>query len=175
MFDIDEEDSDEDYEDEDDDESCQQDEFGGRRCFCSYHASHWSDVINEQRIHLRELVENRLHTTFRTMPSTDLYHVIHAISPDFSKTERLLIQETNENATKSSDTLAGALAVYSATCNAQRIASLLNSHYHLLRPRDSEVLRDAVAVLATSGHQVRGLQILETGDALGVAGGGVDG
>ncbi|KAF8075827.1 hypothetical protein FPV67DRAFT_1776479 [Lyophyllum atratum] len=164
MFDLDEEDDDEDedYVDEDDDdEACQQDELGGRRCACSYHASHWSDLINEQRIPLRELVENRLHATFRTMPSTELYHVIHAISPDFSKTERLLIQETNENATKSSDTLAGALAVYSATCDAQRIVSLLNSHYHLLRPRDSEVLRDAVAVLATSGHQARGLQILE--------------
>lgn len=164
ILDIDEDDGDEDYVDEDDDndEARRDNELGSGHCFCSYHANHWTSMINEQRIRLRELVEDRLHANFRIMPTTSLYNVIHAISPDYSNTERLLMQELNENATKSSDTLTNALSIYATIANTQRIVSLLNTHYHLLRPRDAEVLQDAVAVLVTTGLPVRGLQIMET-------------
>ncbi|GLB45926.1 hypothetical protein LshimejAT787_3900020 [Lyophyllum shimeji] len=140
ILDIAEDDGDEDYVDDgDDEETCRDDELGGGRCFCSYHANHWTPVINEQRIHLRELVEDRLHAKFRTMPSLPLYNVIHAISPDYSKTQQLLLQELNENATKSSETFAAALSIYTNTANTQRIVSLLSTHFHLLRPRDTEI------------------------------------
>ncbi|KAG6861436.1 hypothetical protein C0995_000276 [Termitomyces sp. Mi166 len=128
---------------------------------CLVHAAHWTESMDEHRIRLRELVEDRLHIIFRAMPSVDMFNVIRAISGDPIVTDQILLDETNENATKSSDTLVGALTIYTQKINAFKIHTLLDTHLHFLRPRDAEVLQDAVRVLVGSGYSSRALQILE--------------
>ncbi|KAG5645291.1 hypothetical protein DXG03_006593 [Asterophora parasitica] len=160
---IDEDDDEDDDYVEDDDEidgDCD-DGHSGPHCLCPFHAKHWPNHINEQRIRLRELVEDRLHANYQTKPSLHIYQVLCAISNDLPATERRLLQETNENATKSADTVVGALEVYATLANNHKIAGLLNSHYHLLRARDADVLQKAVRVLLNSGYTVRSMQIME--------------
>ncbi|KAG6840870.1 hypothetical protein C0991_003590 [Blastosporella zonata] len=147
------EDGDEDYVDENEHHS-----HGGT---CSFHASHWPVSLEQQRIRLREIVEDILHVRFRTMPSLRMFTVIRAISADPRAADLVLLQETNDNATKSSDTFAGALDIYVSKLNAYRIHVMLSSHSHLLRPRDTEVLQSAVSVLNSGGYSAFGLQILE--------------
>ncbi|KAG6835721.1 hypothetical protein H0H93_015348 [Arthromyces matolae] len=147
------EDGDEDYVDED---TCH-----GLFGPCFHHAAHWPESLDKHRIRLREIIEERLHAHFRRMPSIQMFNVIRAISGDPSNADRVLLQETSDNATKSSDTFAAALAIYASKVNAFRIYSLLDTHSHLLRPKDSDVLQFAVRVLVGSGYSGRGLQILE--------------
>ncbi|RDB20271.1 Bifunctional epoxide hydrolase 2 [Hypsizygus marmoreus] len=163
LLNIDDDDGDEDYVDEDveDDESCRGNGGDNQHCTCPYHASHWSDVINAQRIPLRDLVENRLRAIFEITPSVRLYNIIISMSMDASEAERSLLQILAENAGNTPDTLTAALDIYTAEGNASGIISLLNSHSHLLRPRDAETLLCAVAMLCASGMPLRALTILE--------------
>ncbi|KAG5351744.1 hypothetical protein C0989_005041 [Termitomyces sp. Mn162] len=148
-----EEDGDEDYVDEDSRHTPNGPSF--------IHATHWPESMAQHRTRLRELIEDRLHTIFRAMPSMDMFNVIRAISANPIVTDQILLKETNENATKSSDTLVGALAIYTSKVNAFRIYTLLDTHSHLLRPCDAEVLQKAVRVLAGSGYSSNALEILE--------------
>ncbi|KAG6890666.1 hypothetical protein C0992_013338 [Termitomyces sp. T32_za158] len=125
------------------------------------HAAHWPESMDRYRIRLRELVQDRLHTLFRAMPSLEMFKAIRAITPRPYMADVILLQETNDNATKSSDTLAGALAIYSSKYDAQAISTLLSTHSHLLRPCDAEVLQTAVRILIVSGYSLHVLQILE--------------
>ncbi|KAG5638232.1 hypothetical protein H0H81_001106 [Sphagnurus paluster] len=160
---FDDDDEDEDYVDESDEDenegACQEDR--GSRCTCPYHASHWSDHVNDQRIHLRDLVENRLYINYRVCPSLQLYNVICGISHDSCDTERTLLRETIENAAKSADTFVGALEVYNSLSAAERISQLLKTHFHLLRARDAEVLQQSIRVLMTHGYTEHSLDIIE--------------
>ncbi|KAF5372000.1 hypothetical protein D9615_008131 [Tricholomella constricta] len=158
----DEEEDDDDYIDEDDEDDGEYDglDLSCTGCSCPFHAKHWPDFINDQRLHLRELVENRLHANYRSNPSLLLYQVICSISNNVTATKRTLLRETNENATKSADTIVGALEVYIRLTNTNKIAGLLDTHYHLLRSRDAEVLQKAVRALASSNFSVHTIQIM---------------
>lgn len=50
------------------------------RCPCNFHAPHWSGTLNAERVVIRDLVQERLHTIFETTPSLRLYNILISIS-----------------------------------------------------------------------------------------------
>lgn len=155
--------TDDDGGDNDDDESSESDEETRHyRCPCHFHANHWSDRINNQRIRLRELVQERLTSIFKITPSLRLYNSILAVSPELDDTAPEIMDILSSIASSSSETFAAALDIHAAECNTEDIASLLDSHSHLLRPRDAPTFQSAVAVLSDDPFfQLRSLKILE--------------
>jgi hypothetical protein len=154
------EDEDEDAEewsdkDGDDDESCLS--VGS----CNFHARHWSLSVNNQRLPLRLLVLDRLMARFNIMPSLPLYNSLIAIAIDIDSTTTEMQKILSTVATSSSDTFVAAIdiRVHSAENNADEISAMLNSHYHLLRPRDAHVLQTAAVVL--NENSLHRSQILE--------------
>ncbi|KAG6811965.1 hypothetical protein H0H92_005069 [Tricholoma furcatifolium] len=172
LSDSDEEDNDEDddddldfedemvySEDEDDEDYVDEDEIHGPGGTCNYHATHWSQDMYRHQTTFQELMEERLHAHFRTLPSVQLYQIIRSISTDPVKADRILMQETFDNATKSSDTYVAALEIYASKGNGILILNLITNYSHLLRPSHTDALQFALRVLIGTGY---------TGSALGI-------
>jgi hypothetical protein len=140
------------------------DEHDETLCSYPFHAHHWSSDLNEQRIHLQDLVQKHLKTIFQTRPSLRLFNALHCITQDETETEDWLFTTLSDIATTTSDTLVAALEIYSEEDMAEDISSLLDSHSYLLRPRDAPTLHAAVLTLAHSNSvfwHARSIQILE--------------
>lgn len=155
------EDEEEFYSDEESDTGSD-DEQGGFICSCNFHGQHWSQSVNIQRFTLRQLVQNQLITRFELMPSLILHRSLLSIAMDPDAIELQMQKILSLVATSSSDTFAAALNIYSMMGNVIQISALLDSHHHLLRPRDALVLQNAVTTLSEHPfYQVQSLKILE--------------
>ncbi|KAH7922878.1 hypothetical protein BV22DRAFT_1037002 [Leucogyrophana mollusca] len=131
-------------------------------CPCGYHATHWSYHINEQRRELKELVHEALIAVFKITPSSPLYLSLSKISMDQDELEAEITPILTSIATHSSENFAAALHIFALENKTEMLMSLLNSHYHLLRPRDAPALQLATMVLSSNPFfQLRGLRILE--------------
>ncbi|KAJ7250403.1 hypothetical protein C8J57DRAFT_1437761 [Mycena rebaudengoi] len=161
-FDDDDDDLDDFVEDECSEEDASDNEDGWR-CPCRFHAHHWTDEINEQRIPLRDLVLQHLTDIFELTPSHQIFSSILAISPDSGGTEAELLLSLSQIAGSSADTLVAALDIHSSEGNAAAIMDLLDQHAYLLRPRDAPVLQVAVGVLTDfPSFNARAVQLAET-------------
>lgn len=150
----------------DDDESCVDDDsdYDGDeydRCRCHLHARHWPEYINKARIPLRECIERRLTRMFETTPSLRLYNTLLSISHNVFQTELHLSKTLLEIAGNTPDNLVAALDISVFLADENMVASLLNQHAYLLRPRDATTLQSAVSTLDDSEYQSRGFAILE--------------
>jgi len=159
-------DEEEDGEDDDDDEWSDEDESEDGSCpficSCNFHARHWSLPVNNQRLPLRLLILDKLMASFRIMPSLLLHSSIMAVTMDMDATSSEMYKILATVATSSSDTFAAAIDIHSVENNADEIFGLLNSHYHLLRPRDAPVLQTAAVILNENPfYQLHSLKILE--------------
>ena len=152
----------EDFDDSYDDQSCVDDsDYDGEeydRCRCHFHARHWPEYINRARIPLRECVEQRLTRIFETTPSLRLYNTLMSISHNVFQTELHLSKKMNGS---TPDNLVAALDINIFLGDEDKIASLLKSHAHLLRPRDAATLRSAVCTLEDSEYRSRSFAILQ--------------
>src|ERR1700736_4503347 len=142
---------------------------------CALHASHWPPHINNQRLPPPSLIPtHRLTQCFSLSPSLELYDTLMDLTPPHTTPERIQSQMCDilsEIATSSSDTLAATIDIYSHSSDLDpfTLSDLLNSHYHLLRPRDAPILQAAAAVLSDSDssadiacqHHLQSLRILE--------------
>ncbi|KAJ3934660.1 MAG: hypothetical protein NXY57DRAFT_1047189 [Lentinula lateritia] len=151
--------SDDESEEDDFGNSCDEEDSG--RCTCELHARHWPSEINDQRIHVRELVVERLCKLFELEPSPTLYLAILAVSDQPSKTAELM-KTVSRIATNSSSTFAAALAICAIECEAQKISKLLDTHSHLIRPQDVDHYQAAVMVLIQeTKYRSRAIKIIE--------------
>ncbi|KAJ3909676.1 hypothetical protein F5879DRAFT_11427 [Lentinula edodes] len=151
--------SDDESEEDDFGDSCDED---GGRCTCELHARHWPSAINDQRIHVRELVVERLCNLFELEPSPALYLAILAVSDQPGKTTAELMKTVSRIATNSSSTFAAALAIYAIECEALKISKLLDTHSHLLRSQDVKPYQAAVIVLIQeTKYRSRAIKIIE--------------
>ncbi|KAJ7667080.1 hypothetical protein B0H17DRAFT_1336198 [Mycena rosella] len=158
------------YEDDDegveaDAEACLQDEFSDDdswRCQCRLHASHWSEIINDQRTALRDLVHQHLVNIFELTPSHAIFTSILAICADPEKTEAALLNTLSHIAGTSADTLVAALDIHGSEGNPAALVALLDDHSYLLRPRDAPALQATVTLLSEfSAFHAYALQLAE--------------
>jgi hypothetical protein len=144
-------------EDEDDDSAS-----SNSRCPCNFHATHWSGTLNAERVVIRDLVQERLHTIFETTPSLRLYNILISISHDTQATKTRLLSNLSNCAGSTADTLVASLDIHIAADNPSEIIYLLDSYAYLLRPKDAPTLQACVAILSDDPtYQPRGLAILE--------------
>ncbi|KAG6899479.1 hypothetical protein C0993_009899 [Termitomyces sp. T159_Od127] len=123
------------------------------------HAPHWPPSLSAPRARLHELIQARLHTLFRALPSLALYTAIRALALDPAGTESALERDARAAAQKSPDARAGALAVCVARRDARGVVRLLGAqgrgrgrgYADLEGACDDEVLRGAVRVLIDAG------------------------
>lgn len=147
----DEEDSDKDYSDDESD-----------NCTCNFHAPYWPEKRNRERITLRGHVENHFFRIFELAPSLAIYNTLVNLSQDAFETGMHIEEILGRIAGDTPSNLAAALDIYVADCDAERIASLLDSYSYLLRPRDAPTLQCAVTVLyEESEYRARSVSILE--------------
>ena len=126
------------------------------------HAKHWSSRISSQMWQFRRHVHAAMMALFKINPSLRLYSAILATSTDPETTAGELMTFLNEMAPSCPEVFAAALEIQSLERNTITIASLLNSHSHLLRPRDAAVYQAAVTTLgADPFQQQRALDIIE--------------
>lgn len=97
------------------------------------HASHWTSLINDQRLQLQQIVEARLHSIFEISPSLRLFMTILSISRNMPETHQWLFSTISQTATSTPETFVAALEIFSAESEVSRIVALLDSHSHLLR------------------------------------------
>jgi hypothetical protein len=136
------------------------------QCTCGFHASHWPKKLNEARVRLRELVRTSLISQFSTMPSYTLFNSIVAISDadgmDGDEVCEELLPTLIRVATYSSENYAAALHICAIHLHRDKLMSLLTTHSHLLRPRDTAQHQLATIILAASPtYHLNGLHILE--------------
>ncbi|KIY68721.1 hypothetical protein CYLTODRAFT_373956 [Cylindrobasidium torrendii FP15055 ss-10] len=137
--------SEEEWEDIDTDESEEEEEtseFGHPRCTSPLHADHWTPQVSRQCLHLRQVIKRRMENIFKLAPSRSLYLVLQGFKA------KHILQTLSTVATRSSDNMAAALDIYSNETDTKAIMDLLDSHSHLLRPRDSAVLQNALMTLS---------------------------
>ncbi|PBK65574.1 hypothetical protein ARMSODRAFT_960944 [Armillaria solidipes] len=155
----------EDYNNDDDEDDKSESELNtdGVQCSCRLHASHWSQQIDRQRLHLRGFVQQRLHNIFEIAPSRELYVILKGLGVDNPvETQKELFDILSQIAGYSSDTFAAALEIYTAENDTLAILNLLDSYSSLLRPRDAPVLQLALLMLSESPlFRTRTLQIIE--------------
>ncbi|KAF8992759.1 hypothetical protein BDZ89DRAFT_1150905 [Hymenopellis radicata] len=146
----------EDMEDDDDDDDDDEEEepAHGSRCLCNLHSNHWTNEVNQHRLHLRRLVKKHLHTLFTLAPSHDLYCALKDLGC------RALITTLTKVAPASSDNVAAALEIYAAEDDASSIMTLLDQHSYFLRPRDAPILQLASHVLAVP-YRTKVIALLE--------------
>ncbi|KAG1741337.1 hypothetical protein EDB19DRAFT_1908020 [Suillus lakei] len=135
-------------------------------CPCGFHASHWSIKFNDVRTSLRDLIRTSLISLFATMPSPILFASIGDISEadgmDDDELCKELLPILMRVATHSSENYAAALQICALHSHTDNINSLLASHAHLLRPRDTPAHQLATMVLATQpSYQFNALRIVE--------------
>ncbi|EPQ59835.1 hypothetical protein GLOTRDRAFT_136589 [Gloeophyllum trabeum ATCC 11539] len=132
------------------------------RCSCSYHADHWPKKLNDHIVPLRKLVQDHLLSVFQVSPSLGLWECLLAISTDPKATRAQLEKQLSSIATSSTSTFVAALDIRSFQCNNEALISLLDTHAHLLRPRDAPSYQQAVISLSHNPFfQYRALQMLE--------------
>lgn len=144
--------------DDDDDEYDTDDDTG---CTCNLHAKYWSASLNDKRLALRDAVEKRLFESFRVTPSVELCSILVGISHNDFETDLRIANILSEVAGDSAENVSAALDIYVNNNQAFKIASLLNTHSYLLRPRDAPILQSAVKTLHASGFQQRSHEIME--------------
>lgn len=157
--------------DEDNDEDCTDTEgwngtaCNNALCLCGFHASHWSNKLNDARVCLRKLVRTSLISQFSTMPSQALFMTI----VDASEADRMNEDDVYEEllptlmriATHSSENYAAALRICTMYNHRDKLLNLLN-HSHLLRPRDIGAYQLAINILSASPtYHLDALRILE--------------
>ena len=99
-------------------------------------------------------------SVFETSPSSTLYDSLLSMSNMRLRTR--LLDSLKAMATASPDTYSVALEIYSVEHELESVVNLLNSHSHLLRPRDFQSLQTATLFISSHGHANRALRILET-------------
>ncbi|KAI0637522.1 hypothetical protein C8Q77DRAFT_1086479 [Trametes polyzona] len=126
------------------------------------HAKHWSHRISSQMWQFRRLVQTQMTSVFKVTPSLRLYSALLANSADPAATEAELMAYLSQMATSCSEVFAAALDIYALENETDTISALLNSHAHLIRPRDMPVLQSAVTTMAMNPfHQLQALQVIE--------------
>lgn len=122
---------------------------------------HWSDIIFGHTHLLQRCVEDALTAVFEATPSLPLYSTLLSVAHDPRILERRLLSSLKMMATACPDTYAVALEIYSLEHKVDQVIELLDSHSHLLRPRDAASLQAATTLISHHGHGQRALQILE--------------
>lgn len=120
---------------------------------------HWSASIVKHLPRLRQHVETTLLTVFETNPSPALCDTLLRMSYRVLRPQLIELMKTI--ATTSSDVYSVALEVCSEERELGAVLGLLDSHSHLLRPRDAEALQTAAKFLSRYGHAPRAVCILE--------------
>lgn len=151
--DVNEDDEYEDDEDEDGDDGDEESMF---------FADHWTQRIELQTFPFRQLIFNRMMAIFKSAPSFPLYSSLLTLGASFVATKAELIDTLSSIATVSSSSLAAALEIYCYQGYTGTISSLLDTHAHLLRPRDAPQLQMAGKMLALfPEHHARALALVE--------------
>jgi hypothetical protein len=117
-------------------------------CKCRLQACHWPESINDERISLREHVEEVLKDVFKVTPSLDLFESLLNICPNRTETSKELVSILSPIATNSSENFVAALGIYRETGDLITVLSLIDSHSYLLRPQDTVVYQESVVHLA---------------------------
>ncbi|KAH6890077.1 hypothetical protein BKA70DRAFT_875343 [Coprinopsis sp. MPI-PUGE-AT-0042] len=146
----------EDVFDEDDDYESD-DEFYGS----IFESSHWEGEFFAETEELRDLVEQNLIKIFSISPTFSLFRTIESIANEPSDTRLRLDGILMETAGSTSETLVEAIKIANSNSDCKRILQLLDDYSHLLRPRDSNTLQQAAAVLSHDGFALRAVAILE--------------
>lgn len=122
---------------------------------------HWSETIASQVWLLQQRIEHALMHVFEATPSLSLYSTLRTMSHDPLNASERMLSMLQSMATSCSDVYAVALDVYALEHKIDLIVALLDSHSHLLRPRDMGALQSATIVLSHHGHSGRALKLLE--------------
>ncbi|GJE94358.1 hypothetical protein PsYK624_105270 [Phanerochaete sordida] len=122
---------------------------------------HWSDIIYGHAHLLQRAIENALTAVFENIPSMALYSTLLSMAQDPRTLEERLLLSLKGMATSCPETFAVALEIYSLEHKVDEVVALLDSHSHLLRPRDAPSLQAATTLLSHHGHGQRALKILE--------------
>lgn len=129
---------------------------------CSFHADHWPLDVAHQAFPIRDIVKERLIQVFRDGPSYRLYSSIMTISNNLEATELELVQLLSEVATSGPDSFASALEIHSHRNGASSLVRLLDSHSHLLRPKDASALQAAATCISCNPlFQSKAVQLVE--------------
>ncbi|KAH9949186.1 hypothetical protein B0H21DRAFT_157497 [Amylocystis lapponica] len=127
-----------------------------------YYANHWSERLSSQMWLLRRHIQTALTAAFKLAPSLRLYTALLAISPDTAFTQAQLQKYLETIATSCPEAFAAALDIHALEENTEALVALLNTHTHLLRPRDAASLQAAVTTIArTPSLHARALQCIE--------------
>ena len=122
---------------------------------------HWTTRMYNQVHQLRVLIQEALVSVFEEQPSVPLFTSLSSLSFSPEVMKLRLLRKLEPIATSCSDSFATALDIYALEDQAEEIMKLLDSHSHLLRPRDCDSLRAAARTLAREEHHQRALQIME--------------
>ncbi|KAL5508679.1 hypothetical protein ACEPAH_6300 [Sanghuangporus vaninii] len=128
-----------------------------------FYADHWNYRIVKQVPRFRQLIEERMIDIFKAAPSILLYTIIVNLSGNISVLDHLH-EILSWLAPTSTSSLATALGIYCIESKPDQVASLLETHAFLLRPRESYAIHESVRLLTTSYkpvHQELALRIAE--------------
>ncbi|OCH93273.1 hypothetical protein OBBRIDRAFT_339305 [Obba rivulosa] len=127
-----------------------------------YYGNHWSHRISTQMWPLRKLIQTAMVNVFKKMPSLRLWNALYTASSDPALVEGQLREHLQAVGTSCADSFAAMLDIYAFEGLKDDIVSLLDSHMHLLRPRDAPSLQVAVTTIAEDQtHHARAVQIIE--------------
>ena len=135
-------------------------------------ARHWSYRISCAVPAVQGYIQAYLIDVFKQRPSLQLYHTLCIISTDPDKVHNDLCDYLRTAATSSSEMFAAALDIWAYKGQRHDIKVALESHAHLLRPRDAIALQNAVIALAHDWVYIRlarsiaEKELLDTGRAL---------
>lgn len=126
------------------------------------HARHWSSRVSNQMDNFRKHIYTAMMSVFKVAPSQPLYIALCQIWPDRLETDHELRHYLKSIAVSSSETFAAALDIYATEDLPDEIIRILDTHQHLLRPRDASALQNAILTLGqTNTHNARALQVVE--------------
>lgn len=106
-----------------------------------YEARHWTKRIRQHCIPFRKMITAQLIEIFRASPSFVLYTTMLNLNADDKDVKPTLLSVVNSIARTSGQTAATSIQIYTLHNDLAALASLLDSHSHLLRPRDSRQLQ----------------------------------
>lgn len=110
----------------------------------------------------RRYVQLAMTSVFKITPSLRLYLALRDNSTDPITTEAELKAYLSQMATSCPEVFSAAIEIYACEKNTDKIAALLKTHAHLIRPRDASVMQSAVATMASNAvHLPRALEIIE--------------
>ncbi|EMD41137.1 hypothetical protein CERSUDRAFT_111704 [Gelatoporia subvermispora B] len=138
------------------------DSFYGDPSEESHYGIHWPWRICNQMAPLRRHIETTMINVFKKTPSLRLFNALCQLSNEPTQIEETLKQHLEVFGTSCADSFVATLDIYASEDLRDRLISLLDSHMHLLRPRDAGSLQNAVAVIAEDRtHHARAMQIIE--------------